>query len=576
MRSLRIGMAQINPTVGDLEGNFGRIVGACSRARDAGVDLLVFPEMVLPGYPPEDLLLQPAFIARVLERTRELVPHTAGMTVVVGTLERDGDLYNAAAVMHDGRWVGTARKRFLPNYGVFDENRYFTAERQAHVFRRGDITFGVSVCEDIWIAGGPVEEQVVRGGAEIVVNCSASPYHALKGGERRRMIATRAADHLAVVCFVNLVGGQDEVVFDGGSLLVDAQGRVIAEGASFAEDFVVADVDLDEVFAARLHDTRLRKERALDEDGPLPRIEIAPVAPAPAVRPAIEPRPEPPVLGPAEETYAALVLGVHDYVTNNGFRSVVLGLSGGIDSALTATIAVDALGPQHVIGVSMPSAYTSDESIGGAGRLAEALGIRLETIPILDVLRGYEHALAPAFAGRPADITEENLQARVRGNYLMALSNKFGWLVLTTGNKSETSVGYSTLYGDTAGGFAVLKDVYKTQVYELARWRNRHGGVIPASTIARAPTAELRPDQTDQDSLPPYDVLDDILRLHVEEDRSIAEIVRQGHAEETVRRVVRLVDLAEYKRRQSPPGIKITPRALGKDRRLPITNGWRG
>jgi NAD+ synthase (glutamine-hydrolysing) len=575
MRSLRIGMAQINPTVGDLDGNFGRIATACERAREQGVDLLVFPEMALPGYPPEDLLLKPGFIARVLERTRDLLPHSRGMTVVVGTLERDADLYNVAAVMHDGRWIGTARKRYLPNYGVFDENRYFTAERRAHVFRRGDLTFGVSVCEDIWIAGGPAEEQAVRGGAEVIVNCSASPYHALKAGERRRMISTRAADNLAVVCFVNLVGGQDEVIFDGASLLVDERGRVLAEGASFAEDLVVTDVDLEAVFNARLHDTRLRKERALDEDGPLERIDIPLVAPA-AARPPIAPRNAPAELDPAAETYAGLVMGVRDYVGKNGFHTVVLGLSGGIDSALTATLAVDALGPEHVVGVSMPSEYTSGESIGGAERLARALGIRLETIPIRDVMRRYEQALAPVFAGRAQDTTEENLQARVRGNYLMALSNKFGWLVLTTGNKSETSVGYSTLYGDTAGGFAVLKDVYKTQVYELARWRNRDGEVIPAGTIARAPTAELRPGQTDQDSLPPYDVLDDILRQYVEEDRSIAEIVRQGHDEPTVARVARLVDLAEYKRRQSPPGIKITPRAFGKDRRLPITNGWRG
>ena len=577
MRSLRIGMAQINPTVGDLDGNFDRIAAACGRAREQGVELLVFPEMALPGYPPEDLLLKPAFIQRVLERTRDLLPHSRGMTVVVGTLERDSDLYNVAAVMHDGAWVGTARKRYLPNYGVFDENRYFTAERRTHVFRRGDLTFGVSVCEDIWIAGGPAEEQAVRGGAEVIVNCSASPYHALKAGDRRRMIATRAADNLAVVCFVNLVGGQDEVIFDGASLLVDEHGRVLAEGALFEEDLVVADVELDEVFNARLHDTRLRKERALDEDGPLERVDIPLAAPAAgATRPAIATRPAPAELSPEAETYAALVMGVRDYVGKNGFKSVVLGLSGGIDSALTAAIAVDALGPEHVIGVSMPSEFTSAASLDGAAQLAASLGIRIETIAIREVIRTYEHALAPVFTGRAPDTTEENLQARVRGNYLMALSNKFGWLVLTTGNKSETSVGYSTLYGDTAGGFAVLKDVYKTQVYELARWRNRDREVIPAATIARAPTAELRPGQTDQDSLPPYETLDEILRLYVEDDRSIAEIVRQGHAEATVARVARLVDLAEYKRRQSPPGIKITPRAFGKDRRLPITNGWRG
>jgi NAD+ synthase (glutamine-hydrolysing) len=579
MRSLRVGLAQINPTVGDLDGNFERIVAAIGQARSRGVELLAFPEMVLPGYPPEDLLLRPAFIQRVLERTRDLLPHTLGLTVIVGTLERDGDLYNAAAVMHDGAWVGTARKRFLPNYGIFDENRYFTAERQANVFRRGEITFGVNICEDIWSAGGPAEEQVVRGGAEVIVNISASPYHAQKAAERRRMIATRAADHLAVVCYVNLVGGQDEVVFDGASLVVDERGRVLAEGAAFEEDLVVADIDLDEVFNARLHDTRLRKERALDEDGPLPRLDIPGVTPALArggTRVALPPRPARPALGPEAEVYAALTLGVRDYVAKNGFKAVVLGLSGGIDSALTATIAADALGPANVIGVSMPSEYTSADSLTGAEEVARALGIRLETIPIREVIRGYEAALAQVFAGLAADITEENLQARVRGNYLMALSNKFGWLVLTTGNKSEVSVGYCTLYGDSAGGFSALKDVYKTQVYDLSRWRNSRGVVIPEHTLTRPPTAELRPDQTDQDSLPPYDVLDGILRLYVEDDRSIPQIVKQGFDETVVRKVARLVDLAEYKRRQSAPGIKITPRAFGRDRRLPITNRWRG
>jgi NAD+ synthase (glutamine-hydrolysing) len=569
-------MAQINPTVGDLDGNFERIVSACEKARTQGVEMLVFPEMALPGYPPEDLLLKPAFIDRVLERTRELQPHTSGMTVVVGTLERDVDLYNAAAVLHDGRWVGTARKRYLPNYGVFDENRYFTAERYTQVFRRGEVTFGVNICEDIWVAGGPAEEQAIRGGAEIILNCSASPYHALKAEERKRMIATRAADNLAIVCFVNLVGGQDEIVFDGASLLLDERGRVLAEGPLFAEDLIVADVDLTGVFKARLHDTRLRKERALDDEEPLPRIDIMVANGKVPVRPALPKRAAPAELAPEAEIYTALVLGVRDYVTKNGFRDVVLGLSGGIDSALTATIAVDALGAEHVHGVSMPSEFTSKDSMRGAEELAGALGIRLETIAIRDVMHGYDAALAGVFQGRANDITEENLQARVRGNYLMALSNKFGWLVLTTGNKSETSVGYSTLYGDTAGGFAVLKDVYKTEVYALARWRNGRAAVIPEHTISRAPTAELRANQTDQDSLPPYDVLDAILRRYVEDDLGVADIAREGFDEAVVARIARLVDLAEYKRRQSPPGIKITTRAFGKDRRLPITNGWRG
>jgi NAD+ synthase (glutamine-hydrolysing) len=583
MRLLRIGLAQINPTVGDLDGNIARIRAWIERARALGVDLLAFPEMVVPGYPPEDLLLKPAFIQGCIDRTRDLAGDSRGMTVVVGTLERDGDLYNSAAILHDGRWVGTARKRYLPNYGVFDENRYFMSERRSVVFARGGTVFGVNVCEDIWLSGGPSEEQVVRGGAEVILNLSASPYHEGKADERRRMISTRAADNLAIVCYVNLVGGQDEILFDGSSLIFDEKGEVLAEGAPFAEDLVVADVDLDEVFNSRLHDTRLRKERALDDGDPLPRIHLdqfGPIGPTGAVatleKPALAIRPARVEQSAEAEVYAALTLGVHDYVTKNSFDTVVLGLSGGIDSALTACVAADALGAEKVVGVSMPSPFTSSASKADAESLAKALGIRLETIPIGDLMGAYEHALAPAFAGRAADTTEENLQARIRGNTLMALSNKFGWLVLTTGNKSEVSVGYCTLYGDMAGGFAMLKDVYKTQVYALSRWRNQRSPVIPENTITRAPSAELKPGQTDQDSLPPYDTLDAILRLYVEEDRSIAEIAREGFDEALVRRVARMVDLAEYKRRQSPPGIKITPRAFGRDRRLPITNRWRG
>ena len=584
MRLLRLGLAQINPTVGDLDGNVERIVDAIARARALGVDLLTFPEMCVPGYPPEDLLLKPAFIQGCIERTRALAEHTRGMTVVVGTLERDADLYNSAAVLHDGRFVGSARKRYLPNYGVFDENRYFMAERHSLVFARDGMVFGVNVCEDIWLSGGPSEEQVVRGGAEIILNLSASPYHAGKATERRRMISTRAADTLAIVCYVNLVGGQDEIVFDGSSLICDQHGEVLAEGAAFAEDLVVTDVDLDEVFNARLHDPRLRKERALDESEPMPRIHLTEpgrehlpgAGVAVIAKPALAARPARVEVSEQAEIYAALTLGVRDYVLKNSFNTVVLGLSGGIDSALTACIAVDALGAEQVIGVSMPSPYTSRESRDTAEQLARTLGMKFQTVAIEGTMKAYEAALAASFAGRAADTTEENLQARIRGNTLMALSNKFGWLVLTTGNKSETSVGYSTLYGDTAGGFAVLKDVYKTQVYALSRWRNAQSPVIPELTLTRAPSAELRPDQTDQDSLPPYDALDAILREYVEEDRSPAEIARMGHDEALVRKVARMVDLAEYKRRQSPPGIKITPRAFGKDRRLPITNRWRG
>jgi len=585
---MRVGLCQINATVGDLEGNHRRIAEGIHRARAQGVDLLAFPEMAIPGYPPEDLLLKPSFIRGVIERTRSLAPLTAGMTVIVGTIDRDSDLYNAAAVLHDGEWRGTYRKRMLPNYGVFDENRYFMPGRENPVFVRGETVIGVNICEDIWYPGGPVEEQVLRDGAEVVVNISASPYHAGKVRSRHRMLATRAADNLAAVCYVNLVGGQDEIVFDGGSVIVDEQGRILAEGRMFEEDLVIADLDLDGVFHARLHDPRLRKGRIHDDGDPSPRV-LLPARAAPAgggagdaavaveARPALERREAAVHRDLVPEIYDALVLGTRDYVRKNGFRTAVIGLSGGIDSALTACIAVDALGPKHVAGVSMPSGYTAAASREDAEALARNLGIELRTIPVGDVFESYLRALAPSFEGRAPDITEENLQARIRGNYLMALSNKFGWLVLTTGNKSEVSVGYSTLYGDTAGGFSVLKDVWKTMVYQLALYRNRGGGraPIPERTITRPPSAELRENQTDQDSLPPYDVLDPILRMYVEEDRAIQEIADVGYDVELVRRIVRMVDDAEYKRRQSPPGVKITPRAFGKDRRLPITSRWR-
>ena len=619
MRELRLGLAQLNPTVGDLDGNFKRIVSAIERARSLGVEVLALPEMVVTGYPPEDLLLKPSFIERAIECTQELLPHTVGMTVVVGSVDRDVDLYDAAAVLHDGRMMGTYRKRYLPNYGVFDENRYFMPATRNAVFARGRAVIGVSICEDIWFPGGPIEEQVIRGGAEVIINLSASPYHAGKAQARKRMLCTRAADNLVVVCYCNLVGAQDEIVFDGASLIVNEQGQVLAEGRLFEEDLIIADVDLEEVFNARLHDPRLRKGRILDGGEPTPRIDLplafaaradaarsaAPgsagggVATAVAARPALEQRPGSVPQDLTHEVYEALVLGTRDYVLKNGFETAVLGLSGGVDSALCACIAVDALGPGRVVGISMPSEYTTDASREDAESLARSLGMRFYQIPIHDVFESYRRTLAPALSGRePAgggsgsrspetgaaaaggvpDLTEENLQARIRGNYLMALSNKFGWLVLTTGNKSEVSVGYCTLYGDMAGGFAALKDVYKTMVFKLARHRNQRAAAppIPERTLTRPPTAELKPGQLDQDTLPPYDLLDPVLKLYVEEDRSAREIAELGYDEATVRSILRMVDRAEYKRRQSPPGIKITPRAFGKDRRLPITNRWSG
>ncbi len=586
MRRLRIGLAQINPTVGDLDGNYEQIVGVIGRARERQVDLLALPEMVITGYPPEDLLLKPSFIERAMQRTHELLPHTGGMTVVVGTVDRDVDLFNAAAVLHDGRWAGTYRKRYLPNYGVFDENRYFMPATANPVFVREGAVIGVNICEDIWYSGGPVEEQVIRGGAEVVINVSASPYHAGKARQRKRMLCTRAADNLVVVCYVNLVGGQDEVVYDGCSLIIDQQGQVLAEGEMFRDDLVISDVNLDDVFNARLHNPLLRKGRVLDEGEPAVRIPVgrveagdahASVAVESPPKPALAKRAAPVERALAAEVYDALVLGTRDYVLKNDFASVVLGLSGGVDSALCACIAVDALGPEHVIGVQMPSRYTSPASREDSEALARTLGMKFLTLPIDDIFDGYLRTLAPAFEQRGADITEENLQARIRGNELMALSNKFGWLVITTGNKSEISVGYSTLYGDAAGGFAILKDVYKTFVYELARHRNQgRSAPIPERILTRPPSAELKPGQCDQDTLPPYDVLDPILRMYVEEDRAARDIAELGFDLATVQRVVRMVDRAEYKRRQSPPGIKITPRAFGKDRRLPITNRWHG
>jgi NAD+ synthase (glutamine-hydrolysing) len=576
MHSLRLGLAQLNSTVGDLDGNFERIVSALERARALGVEVLAFPELAVTGYPPEDLLLRPSFVERAIQRTRDLLPHTAGLTAVVGTVDRDGDLFDAAAILHDGRWAGVYHKHRLPNYGVFDEKRYFAPGRGNLVLARGDAIIGVSVCEDIWFPGGPIAGQVERGGATIVLNLSASPYHAGKAGERRRMLGARAAGHLAIVAYVNLVGGQDEVLHDGASMILDPQGAVLAEGAMFEEDLVVADLDLDAVLEARRGAARAGAAptaATAAHAGPA-RLVLAPLPPA--AQPPLPPRAPAVARAPEAEVYDALVLGTRDYTRKNGFDTAVIGVSGGVDSALCACVARDALGPGRVVGVSMPGPYSAGLSREDAESLCRALGLRFYAIPIGDVFAAYGRALAPAFAGREPDLTEENLQARIRGTTLMALSNKFGWLVLTTGNKSETSVGYSTLYGDTAGGFAVLKDVYKTMVYRLARHRNERGAAIPGRTLTRPPTAELRPDQTDQDTLPPYEVLDPILEAYVEEDRSVAEIVAAGFDEAVVRRVVRMVDGAEYKRRQSPPGIKITPRAFGRDRRLPITNRWRG
>ena len=573
MRHLRIALAQINVTVGDLEGNAARIIGAIREAESVGADVVAVPELALTGYPPEDLLLKPEFIAasqRALEKVAAETPDT--MVAIVGVAHREDDLYNAAALLHGGRVAAVYHKNFLPTYSVFDEDRYFRAGTERPVFRIGGGLVGVSVCEDIWYPDGPPTEQALNGGAELLLNISSSPYCMGRFETRREMLATRAADTGAFIAYVNLVGGQDELVFDGQSLIFAPNGEVLARGPAFEEAMIVADIDLDAAFQHRLHDPRRRKRKRVSDSQAVTITEV--------------PREEKPGLGrpqmaepllTEEEAYRALVVGTRDYIRKNGFEKVLVGLSGGVDSSLVAAIAVDALGPENVVGVSMPSRYSSEGSKTDSAALTKALGMELKTVPIEEAHAAYEAMLAPHTEDAPG-IMLENVQARVRGNILMALSNAHGWLVLTTGNKSEISTGYCTLYGDMAGGFAVLRDVPKTLVYELAKHRNESAGreVIPQSVIDKVPSAELRPDQKDTDSLPPYEVLDPILKAYVEEDEPVAEIVASGNDPGVVARVVEMVDRSEYKRRQAPPGPRITSRAFGRDRRLPITTRFRG
>ncbi len=571
--SPRIALAQLNPTVGAIDENTRKIQDAIQTARDRGADLVVTPELSVTGYPPEDLLLKGGFIDHVEHAIEELADVSQGITAVVGAPRMDKDPHNSAYVLSDGKLVGTYDKAFLPNYSVFDEDRYFTPGTDAVVFQAGDLTFGVSICEDIWYPQGPPAAQAFEGGASLLVNLSASPFHRAKTPKRERMLQTRASDNLAYVAFCNIVGGQDEIVFDGASVVTGPDGSTLARAAVFEEDLILADLDLDVTERARLREPRPRK--VLGGSQPSFKTISLPSRSSSATRAGLDPviRPIPDDL---EMIHQALVTGTRDYLSKNRFSEAVIGLSGGIDSALTATLAVDALGPDHVIGVSMPTRYSSDHSRKDAELLAHNLGIRYLSIPVDDIFEAYLQALEPAFDGKSQDTTEENLQARARGTTLMALSNKHGWLVLTTGNKSETSVGYSTLYGDTAGGYALLKDVPKTTVYRLAENINQDAGTerIPESTLTKPPSAELSPDQVDQDTLPPYEVLDGILAAYVEADLPPQAIIDQGFDEDTVRRVIQLVDQNEYKRRQSPPGIRITPRAFGKDRRMPITNRY--
>ena len=588
---LRIAMVQMNPVVGDLQGNLRKITGWIAEARKAKAHVVAFPELALTGYPPEDLLLKPRFREDVQRAVEALARHCGDLAAVVGYVSHGRSvpagreaksavvssgsqaIYNAAAVLAGRKLVTTYGKRFLPNYGVFDESRYFRPGDRISVVTLGEVTLGINICEDIWVPEGPTRAQALAG-AEVILNINASPFHLGKSRVREQMLVTRARENGVIVSYTNMVGGQDELVFDGNSLLVDHQGEVIARGKAFEEDLVLADLDVAAVARARMG-SRTRRWR---EGSALAGIERVVVpqrirsCPLSRLVPALASS-----LAPMEEVYQALVLGVRDYVVKNGFKRAVIGLSGGIDSALTAVIAVDALGAKNVLGVFMPSPFTSKESGEDVADLVRRLGIEYRRIPITSLFRSYLRGLRSSFRGKPSDSTEENLQARIRGNLLMALSNKFGYLVLTTGNKSELSVGYATLYGDMAGGFAVIKDVPKTMVFELANLRNAQGdpSPIPKRIFERAPTAELRPNQKDEDSLPPYAILDPILKAYVEEDRAAEDIVRLGFDRKTVDRVIAMVDGSEYKRRQAPIGIKITHRAFGKDRRMPITNGYR-
>ncbi len=570
---MRIALCQMNATVGDIAGNAERIRAGIEAARAAGAELVLFGELAITGYPPEDLLLREHFLDDARAALEELAAGTEGIAAVVGFPERETgtlDVYNAAAVLAEGAVRSIHRKVHLPNYGVFDEQRYFKAGRAGTTTEVGGRLLGLTVCEDLWSSGSPAAEEA-RAGARLILNISASPYHAGKGLERERLFAQRAREHGAYIAFCGLVGGQDELIFDGHSFVLDPDGETIARAAQFQEELLICD---------------------LAEPEQHGRLLPAPIAPVEA------------------EIYAALCLGLRDYVRKNGFTHVVLGLSGGIDSALVACLAVDALGAERVSVAIMPSPYSSPATQGDARALAGALGVRTHELAIRSAMEAYAQTLREVLAGDAAgepsrdlaNLTEENLQARIRGNLLMALSNRYGWLVLTTGNKSEMSVGYTTLYGDLAGGFAVIKDVPKTLVYRLCEWRNSPAGAevpaswergpapsesssnacdrvsapIPRSILERAPSAELREDQRDEDSLPPYPLLDRILQGYIELDRSREQLIAEGLPAEEVDRTIRLVDLAEYKRRQAPPGIKITTRAFGRDRRMPITNRYRG
>ncbi|MCX5725713.1 MAG: NAD+ synthase [Candidatus Saganbacteria bacterium] len=527
---MKLALGQIDPTVGDLKSNAKKIIDFILEAKEKNASLVVFPELAVTGYPPEDLVLKPQFITDNLSSLQEIVRNCKAIAAYVGFVDRAGhDLYNAGAFIVDGKIKEIYHKMNLPNYAVFDEKRYFKEGKKVSVVNYQETKIGLGICEDIWAEGGPYLEEAKKG-AELIININASPYHVGKIKEREKMLSSRAKATECHVVYVNMVGGQDELVFDGGSMAFDEKGKLIAAAKQYKEELLVFDL-----------------QAGGQVDPWLPEL---------------------------SEIYETLLLGIRDYVNKNSFRDVVIGISGGIDSALTLAIAADALGSSRVHAIFMPSDYTAQQSFDDAKKVAENLGVEMTVIPIKEVLSAYLSNLAPHFAGKPANIAEENLQARIRGNYLMALSNKFGWLVLATGNKSETSTGYCTLYGDMAGGFNALKDIPKTLVYKLVGWRNKNKTVIPESIIKRPPTAELKPDQKDQDTLPPYEILDPIINAYVEGNKSFKEIVKLGFSEETVKKVILMIDRSEYKRRQTPPGPRITSRAFGKDWRLPITNHY--
>ncbi|MHB8587533.1 MAG: NAD+ synthase [Candidatus Dormibacteraceae bacterium] len=571
-QSLRVALAQVNPVVGDLEGNSRLVIDWIGRAREQHADLVCFPELVLTGYPPEDLVLKRSFVRDNLKQLALVTKATKGITAVVGFVDDDGATFNAAAVMHDAELMAVYHKVFLPNYGVFDEQRYFEPGHRCPILELDGVRIGVSICEDCWYPSGPMAWEAHHG-AELLVNINGSPYHAGKRAPREAMVRERAVNYGTFVAWVNAVGGQDELVFDGNSAVFGPRGEVLAHATSFVEELLMCDLDMDAARAVRPIET-IRHEAQGAERLELVVSEV-PLSPAgvAATKPLIAPRVATPLDG-AAEIYTAVVLGTRDYIRKQGFEKVVIGLSGGVDSALTAAIARDALGPENVIGVRLPSRHTSRESLEDAGLVAELLGIQLQDYSIEPPHRGFEEVLAPVFKVTRPGVAEENLQPRIRATILYALSNKFGYIVLSTGNKSELATGYGTLYGDMAGGYAVLKDITKTTVYELCRYRNSLSPAIPERVLTKPPSAELRPDQKDTDSLPPYEELDPILRGYIEEEQSPEELVAAGHRAATVAKVIQLVDRSEYKRRQAPPGVKITPRAFGRDRRLPIVNRY--